>query len=70
MEGKAMAYKKKAECEKEFVQELIAAGGVKSYGCMYEHGHYYWFFNLKDGTRRYWTNLSKDNQKLLGVSEQ
>jgi hypothetical protein len=61
-----MAYKNKAECEKEFVQYILSVGGVKCGGKMYERGNYYWFFDLANGERRYWTNLSEENQKLLG----
>lgn len=62
-----MAYKTKAIQEKEFVNQIISVGGVKSCGCMEENGKDYWFFDLANGTRRYWTNLSEENQKLLGV---
>ena len=30
---------------------------------------FYWYFDLANGTRRYWTNMSKENQKILGVYE-
>ena len=65
-----MAYKKKAECEKEFVNEILSVGGVKSYAKSYEKGNWYWFFVLENGIRRYWTNLSEDNQEALGISDQ
>lgn len=61
-----MAYKKKAEWEKEFVQEI--KGNIKTYGCSDEYGNTYWFFSLKNGQQRYWTNLSEESQKELGVS--
>ena len=66
-----MAYKKKAEIEKEFVAEILADGGVDTYGNSYGDGnrHLYWFFNLKNGKRRYWTNLSEESQKILGIGE-
>lgn len=63
-----MAYKSKAECEKEFVQHILSIG-LESHGKTYDKGRYYWFFDLKNGERRYWTNLSEENQKLLGVKE-
>ena len=31
-----MAYKKKSEWEKEFVEEILSVGGIKGYGCMAE----------------------------------
>ena len=63
-----MAYIKKADAEKQFVQEVLDAGGVKSYYEMYEHGNYYYCFDLNNGTRRYWTNLSEENAEILGIS--
>lgn len=62
-----MAYKNKAECEKEFTTYILSVGGIESYGNTYEKGKWYWFFNLKNGERRYWTNLSEESQKLLGI---
>lgn len=61
-----MGYKNKAECEKEFVEHIASVGGVKSHGKTYENGNWYWFFDLENGERRYWTNLSEENQKILG----
>lgn len=63
-----MAYIKKAEQEKLFVQQLLDAGGIKSYYEMYVHGNYYYCFNLNDGTRKYWTNLSEESAEKLGIS--
>lgn len=63
-----MAYKNKAEQEKEFVEQIITAGGIKSYGITEENGHEYWFFNLNNGGRRYWTNLAEDSQRVLGIN--
>ena len=62
-----MGYKNKAECEKEFTEHILSVGGIKSYGKSYEKGNWYWFFNLKNGERRYWTNLADENQKALGI---
>ena len=64
-----MAYKNKAVCEKEFTEYILPIG-IKGYGKTYENGNWYWFFNLKNGAIRYWTNLSEENQKTLGVSEE
>ena len=63
-----MAYKNKAQCEKEFTEYILSIG-IKTYGKTDDNGNCYWFFNLKNGMRRYWTNLSEENQKTLGVSE-
>ena len=63
-----MAYTKKADAEKQFVQEVLNAGGVKGYYETYEHGNYYYCFDLNNGTRRYWTNLSEESAKVLGIS--
>lgn len=63
-----MAYIKKAEQEKLFVQQLLSAGGVKGYYVTYERGNYYYCFDLNNGTRRYWTNLSEESAEILGIS--
>ena len=60
---------KKAEAEKLFVKELLQAGGVELCYRMCEYGNWYYCFDLKDGTRRYWTNMSKENLSKLGVKE-
>lgn len=58
---------KKSDMEKLFVQQLIDAGGVKSYYVIYEYGNYYYCFDLNNGTRRYWTNLSEEGAKKLEI---
>lgn len=63
-----MTYIKKADAEKQFVQQLLDAGGIESYYETYEHGNYYYCFDLKNGTRRYWTNLSDESAEILGIS--
>ncbi|GMQ60308.1 hypothetical protein AN1V17_47080 [Vallitalea sediminicola] len=63
-----MSYKNKAEHEKEFVNHILSVGGIKTYGNTDEYGQTYWFFNLVNGERRYWTNLSDASQKALGIS--
>lgn len=60
-----MAYKSKAEHEKEFVQSLLSVG-IKNYGAMDERGNTYYVIYLKNGTTRYWTNLSDESLKLMG----
>lgn len=63
-----MAYIKKTDVEKQLVQEILNAGGIKSYYEMYERGNYYYCFDLNNGTRRYWTNLSEESAEILGIS--
>jgi hypothetical protein len=57
---------KKADAEKIFVGQIKQVG-IKAYGKTYERGNWYWFFDLLDGARRYWTNLSDDNARELGI---
>lgn len=64
-----MAYKTKAECEEEFVDMIIDKGGLKSWGETYDNGHWYQFFDLKNGERRYWTNMSDKSKEDLGIGE-
>lgn len=64
-----MARKVKAELEKEMIELIKDAGGIKTYGCTDDNGSCYWFFNTKDGRRMYWTNLSEEGQKALGIGE-
>lgn len=59
---------KKADSEKIFVQEVLKAGGIKGFYEIYERGNYYYAFDLNDGSRRYWTNISEENAKKLGIS--
>lgn len=56
---------KKADIEKLFIQQLIDAGGIKSFYRIYEQGNFYYCFDLNNGTRRYWTNLSEESIKKL-----
>lgn len=57
---------KKEDAEKIFVQQVKRVG-IKDYGQTYERGNWYWFFNLLDGTQRYWTNLSDISAEELGL---
>lgn len=58
--------KSKAKFEDEFVEQIKAAG-IEWCSKMYERGHWYWCFMLKDGQQRFWKDLSEENQKKLGV---
>ena len=64
-----MAYRKKAECEKEFVDYILSVGGLGSHAEMDEGRNTYYEFRLKNGTKRYWTNMSDENLKRLGIEE-
>lgn len=64
-----MSAKPKAEYEKEFVQHLLEVG-IKGYSEMYAHGRLHYMFNLENGETRYWTNLSEDSLKKLGLREE
>lgn len=64
-----MARKIKEELEKEMIALIKDAGGIKTYGSCDDNGHCYWFFNTNDGRRMYWTNLSEDGKKALGIGE-
>ena len=52
--------KNKAYYEKQFVEELLKVG-VSQYSAMDERNNTYYCFWLKDGTQRYWTNMSEKN---------
>lgn len=63
-----MKRKTKADNEREFVQHILAAG-IKSWCEMDENRHTHYCFWLKNGETRYWTNLSAQSQKLLGLND-
>lgn len=67
---KKLAYKSKSEHEKNFIAHIIEIGGIKTYGNTDENGHTYWFFDLVNGERKYWTNLAEESQKALGINDQ
>ena len=62
-----MTHVMKADAEKEFVEHILSVGGVKTYGITDDRGNLYWFFDLENGERRYWTNLSEKSQKALNT---
>lgn len=69
-----MVYKKKVDQERDFVQELLDDGGkVKEYCAMYGEGRaarfLYWQFVTGNGHVRYWTDMSRDNLRKLGVAD-
>ena len=57
---------KKAEAERKWREKLLAVG-VECAGCMYDHGNFYWFFKMKDGEMRYWTNPIYETLVMLGI---
>lgn len=59
---------KKAQQEEIFVTHIKEIG-IKSYSKMYDHGNWYWAFTLKNGERRYWTNLSPRGMAELGIKD-
>ncbi len=60
-------YKSKKEWEAIFVEELLK-DKIEWYATTYERGNYYWCFQLS-GCQRYWTNLSKESCRKLGISD-
>lgn len=60
--------KSKKECEAIFVEELLN-DKIEWYATTYERGNYYWCFQLS-GCQRYWTNLSKESCRKLGISDE
>ncbi len=56
----------KTEAERKWREELLSVG-VKEAGCMYHYGSFYWYFELNDGTMRYWTCPSYETLVMLGV---
>lgn len=55
--------------EKEFVEQVVSTGVVKMCACKTEGKKDYWCFDLANGTRRYWANLSKESQEILGIDD-
>lgn len=65
---KAISKQKKSYQEQLFIAHLKEIG-IKSWGKTYERGNWYWFFDLANGERRYWTNLSKESSNELGIKD-
>lgn len=55
--------------EEEFVEQVMSTGVVKMCACKTEGKKDYWYFDLANGTRRYWANLSEESQKILGIDD-
>lgn len=62
-----MAYKKKAEQEKEFVDYILSVGGVVYHREMAEGNKTYHEFKLANDTTRYWTDMTEESLKRLGI---
>ena len=60
-----MGNKTKSQQEKEFVDYILSVGGIKNHAEMDEGSNTYYEFRLKNGTKRYWTNMSDKNLKRL-----
>lgn len=65
-----MAYKKKAQQEKEFVDYILSVGGIEGHAEMDEGRNTYYEFRLKNGTLRYWTNMSDENLNRLKMGSE
>lgn len=58
--------KRKIDREREFYTYLKAVG-IACYGRTYERGNWYYFFDLKNGERRYWTNPGEEMKEALKI---
>lgn len=56
-----MAYKKKADHEKEFVEMILSKGGIDRYRCMADGRSDYYEMKLKNGEIRYWKDFSDES---------
>ena len=54
----------KSETEKIFMEKILKVG-IERYGNCNDNNKTYWFFDLKNGGQRFWTDLSEENQKKL-----
>lgn len=61
-----MAYKKKADREKEFV-DYVKSIGIDWSSITHDHSNCYYCLMLKNEEQRYWTNFSEENLKELGI---
>ena len=62
-----MAYQNKVYHEKIFVEQILAVGIERVYETD-EGNKTYYCFNLKNGTQRFWTDLSKENKEKIYAS--
>lgn len=61
-----MAYKNKAYHEKKFVEQILDVGIERVYETD-EGNKTYYCFDLKNGTQRFWRDLSEENRIKLGI---
>lgn len=62
----------KDQYEKELVDHILAVGletMMEMYGEGHKRNNLYYRFVLKNGEERYFTNMSKEGLRRLGVSE-
>ena len=59
---------KKDEAEAEFTRQLCEVG-ITCWYVAYKYGHFYYAFDLKDGSQHYWTDIRESNlRKILKAS--
>ena len=61
-----MAYQNKAYHEKIFVEQILAVGIERVYETD-EGNKTYYCFDLKNGTQRFWRDLSEESRIKLGI---
>ena len=59
-----MAYKNKAYHEKNFVEQILDVGIERVYETD-EGNKTYYCFDLKNGTQRFWRDLSEENREKI-----
>ena len=64
-----MTSKKKIEAEKKFVEQILAVGIERVYETD-EGNKTYYCFDLKNGTQRFWRDLSEENRAKLGIGKE
>lgn len=64
-----MAKKNKTELEKKFVEQILAVGIERVFETD-ERNKTYYCFDLKNGTQRFWKDLSEENRAKLGIGKE
>ena len=62
-----MAYQNKAYHEKIFVEQILSVGIERVYETD-EGNKTYYCFDLKNGTQRFWKDLSEENKEKIYAS--
>lgn len=63
-----MEYKDKTYHEANFVEQILAIGIERVFETNEKNKTYY-CFDLINGTQRFWTDLSEENRKKLGIKK-